>query len=385
MQNKQDQEGALTTGLGFAFVRGFLWWMLAIFAVLLGVMAFLSWYFAMDISVRASGQIRPAAHRQVKVAIGGIIREIWVREGDRVAVGETLAVLDDAEWRLRQAKLARELAANRLRVDEVKARFSEDRQLRQLAAKRARVELHQSTLGLEQVRAEQQVGAVGLLSCYGWKRKPLAELWPVRQARAVVGQRRADLAEAVARLQLVDGQLRELKSLAVAYAELLQDQAYLTRQLAQTVILAPDDGVVLTRDIAKRVGDQIGAGEILLEIAAGEGWVAEVAVAERDLPRVEIGQWTRVYVEAYPHMEHRIFDGAVRAMGQERAVGGGYPVRVALDDSALLTGVYRLAPGMQVEARIVVERGRIAELAWVRLMRSLGKVHKGDLYVATTL
>jgi hypothetical protein len=40
---------------------------------------------------------------------------------------------------------------------------------------------------------------------------------------------------------------------------------------------------------------------------------------------------------------------------------------------------------MKTEARIVVQRGRIVELAWVRLMRSLGKVHKEELYVAAGL
>ena len=244
----------------------------------------------------------------------------------------------------------------------------------------ARVELQRSILGLERVRTEQQVGSLALLSCYGWKRKPLAELWPVRQARAVVGTRRAALAAAVERLQSVAGLLRERKSLDLAYGALLEDEAYLARQLAQTAICAPSDGVVLTRDVEKRSGDFIGSGEVLLEMAGG-GWKAEVAVAERDLPRVAVGQWARLYVEAYPHMEYKIFDGIVRAVAADRTVGGGYPVEVGLEDPALATDAYRLAPGMAVEARIVVERGRIAALAWARLLRSLGKVHKGDIYV----
>ena len=49
-------------------------------------------------------------------------------------------------------------------------------------------------------------------------------------------------------------------------------------------------------------------------------------------------------------------------------------------DSAL--AVYRLAPGLAVEARIVVERGRIAALAWRRILEGLGKVRKGELYAA---
>ena len=107
--------------------------------------------------------------------------------------------------------------------------------------------------------------------------------------------------------------------------------------------------------------------------------MAEVAVAERDLPRVAVGQWARLYVEAYPHMEYEIFDGIVHAVAADKS-GGGYPLEVVLADSAL--AVYRLAPGLAVEARIVVERGRIAALAWRRILEGLGKVRKGELYAA---
>jgi multidrug resistance efflux pump len=165
----------------------------------------------------------------------------------------------------------------------------------------------------------------------------------------------------------------------------MQDRAYLLRRPAQTVISAPADGVVLTRNVAKRVGDRIAAGEVLLEMVGSGGWLAEVAVAERDLPKIEAGQSARIYVEAYPHMEYQIFDGVVRSVGVESTPGGSYPVRVVLRDSVLTAGGYRLAVGMKTEARIVVQRGRIVELAWVRLMRSLGKVHKEELYVAAGL
>ena len=66
--------------------------------------------------------------------------------------------------------------------------------------------------------------------------------------------------------------------------------------------------------------------------------MAEVVVAERDLPRVAVGLWARRYVEAYPHMESEIFDGIVDAVAVDKS-GGGYPVDVVLADSAL--AVYR--------------------------------------------
>ena len=385
MHNDEEPERALNTRLGFVFVRGFLWWVMACFAVLLALLGYLSWHFSMDISVRADGHIQPLAYHQVKAAVDGIVREVLVREGETVVVGQRLAVLRDAHCRLDLDRITKDLAANRWRVEELEALVEEQRELGLLRELQARAQLRQSQLTLQHVRAEQKVVATGLLAGYGWRRKPLHELWPVRQARAGVDQRQAEWAAARAQTALVDGQLRELQSLDMAYERLKQDKAYLLRRLAQTVISAPADGVVLTRNVAKRVGDQIAAGEVLLEMVGSGGWLAEVAVAERDLPKIEAGQSARIYVEAYPHMEYQIFDGVVRSLGVESTPGGSYPVRVALRDSVLKAGGYRLAVGMKTEARIVVERGRIVELAWVRLMRSLGKVHKEELYVAAGL
>lgn len=374
----QRGRGAGMTGPGFVFVRGFLWWMLAIFAALGGMAAFLSWYFAMDLSIKARGQLRPAARHGVKASLGGIVREVRVREGQQVAAGETLAVLDDAEWRLQLAQIASDLRANRLRVAEIEASVSEQRRLLQLEEEAAQAAWQRSRLGLEQVRAEQQVGSLALLASYGWKRKPLAELWPVRRAAAAVGARRAEWESARARWQQAGARLRERQTLDLVHGALVADRAYAEQRLAQTALVAPVAGAVLTRDVAKRRGDYIGAGEVLLDLASG-GWMAEVAVAERDLPRVAVGQWARLYVEAYPHMEYEIFDGIVDAVAVDKS-GGGYPVEVVLADSAL--AVYRLAPGLAVEARIVVERGRIAALAWRRILEGLGKVRKGELYAA---
>ena len=378
---RAEPERTIVKGLGFVVVRGLLWWMLVVFVVLIGIAVLLSWHFEMDLSVQARGQIRPMVCYQVKSTISGIVSAVGVREGTWVKTGQILALLDDTEWRLELEKLERDMGINRIQVEEVEAEYREARKLCLLEEEMARVGLHQAILGLEQVRVEQELGSLAILAKYGWSRKPLAELWPVQQAAAAVRNRRAEWAAAVGRLQLVDGQLRARKSLDQVYTGLLEDQVYLERQLAKTVLRAPGDGRVLTRKIEKRVGDRIGSGEVLLEIAADGGWLAEISVAEQDLPKVAVGQGARLYIEAFPHMEHQVFNGKVGAVGMERVVGGGYQVAVRLEDSALAMGQYLLAPGMEVEVRIVVERGRIAEVAWARLMRNLGKVYKKDLYL----
>jgi len=310
----QRGRGAGMTGPGFVFVRGFLWWMLAIFAALGGMAAFMSWYFAMDLSIKARGQLRPAARHGVKASLGGIVREVRVREGQQVAAGETLAVLDDAEWRLQLAQIASDLRANRLRVAEIEASVSEQRRLLQLEEEAAQAAWQRSRLGLEQVRAEQQVGSLALLASYGWKRKPLAELWPVRRAAAAVGARRAEWESARARWQQAGARLRERQTLDLVHAALVADRTYAERRLAQTALVAPVAGVVLTRDVAKRRGRGLaGSGERWVDGGGGgrragsaprRGWAVGAALCRglsaygirdfrRDRPRGGRGQERR--------------------------------------------------------------------------------------------
>ena len=75
----QRGRGAGMTGPGFVFVRGFLWWMLAIFAALGGMAAFLSWYFAMDLSINARGQLRPAARHGTSASQGKFTLQLNLR------------------------------------------------------------------------------------------------------------------------------------------------------------------------------------------------------------------------------------------------------------------------------------------------------------------
>ena len=97
MHPPHEPQQAIRTSLGYTSIRSFLWWIVALFVVLLGVMAYLSWHFAMDFSIRSHGTIRPFAHYQIKAAFEGIIVEVLVRKGDRVKAGARLAVLQDTQ------------------------------------------------------------------------------------------------------------------------------------------------------------------------------------------------------------------------------------------------------------------------------------------------
>jgi multidrug resistance efflux pump len=373
------------SGLGFGLVRSFLWWILGMVGLLAGTAALLSWHFSMDVSALGRGMIRPRQQRPVKAEIGGMVRQIAVRQGYRVEKGEVLARLDEGEWQMKIRQVDKDLEINHSRRLELEGEIHRERETRQAEMVLARLEMERAALHLEQVRFEHQSAVPGVLAALGWKQRPLDQLLPVQQHRAALEQRQAELALAEDRLRLVESRWQELRTLNKAREKLLEEKGFLRDQLEKTVVRAPVEGVVLSKDVEKREGDRVLAGETLLEMAGPGGWQAEVLVLESDVPRVKKGQRVRLYVEAFPHMEYKIFSGEVEEVAlQPAGEGAGYPVKVSIADPEVMDRgqVYALASGMKVEARIVVEKGRIAALWWRKLLRSFGKVDKGDLYQA---
>lgn len=365
----QDDIGPrqLFAALGFGFVHRFLWLVLAAGgAVVVGALV-LGWYFEGDITVKAAGILRPRVRHVIKSRLEGIVQEVAVGDGDRVAAGDVLLRLSAPPLRDRLQQLDQELALNDARRSALRAQIeSEGRVLEAVVASR-QADVASATVALEQVRAEQRIYSER--GRPGWKRRPLDELVPVGHAAAALTQARSQLAVAARQLEANAARREELAAEARSRAKLEQERAQLEATLGASVVRAPAAGLVLTRDLDLREGDRVQAGEALLELAVDDGWEAHVLVRQIDRPRVAAGQRVRVFVEAYPHLEYGALGGRVRSVAEQPAAGGGdYPVDVAIDGSPLA-----LADGMAAQVRVSVERGRLLALAWRRLLRELGQ------------
>ncbi|MFH1570291.1 MAG: HlyD family efflux transporter periplasmic adaptor subunit, partial [Gemmatimonadota bacterium] len=208
----------------------------------------------------------------------------------------------------------------------------------------------------------------------GWARRPLEELVPVQQATADLAAVRARLDLAEAQSRALDGREEEVRALDASRQQLVEEQARLRECLRLAAVRAPGPGVVLTPELQRREGDAVQRGEVLMEVAGEEGWVAKVVVDEGELPRVELGQRARLYARAFPHMEYRLFGGRVTAVARQPQPGRpGYAVEVEVEDPVVSDGErqYCLADGMTVTAQIVVESGRITSVVRRRLLRHL--------------
>lgn len=360
-----------------------LWWVLGLFAAGAGLAAALAWGLGMEVTVRGKGTVSPRVRSHVKAELGGIVRQVRVRTGQVVHQGDSVIILDAREWLTELHKVEHELAAGVDRARRLDEQLSHETVLRTGELEAARLELEQAEVGLEKLRAELAVPAGSPLLVSGWKRLPLDELLPVRQQRAQVTRCRAEIAMAEARLAAVSQGHRELAALAEERARLSQDRELLRERLRQAVVRAPADGIVLTSEPELRVGDQVQAGESLLELVQGNAWRAEVAVREEEVAKVRPGQEARVHVAAFPRLEYGAFTGTVESVAREpRSSGEGYEVRIQLREAEVRDGDrrYDLACGMTAEARILIERGRIAALLWRRLLRGLGRLGPLGIY-----
>ncbi|MFO7303030.1 MAG: biotin/lipoyl-binding protein, partial [Acidobacteriota bacterium] len=152
----------------------------------------------------ASGRVRVATRVAVAAEIGGRVVAIPVREGDRVAAGDILLRLDDAEARAAVAEARAALAQAVARVDEV----------RRVTAVVAGEASREAAVNLE--RAEAELARVRRLAGAG--ALPTATLEDAERAVAVARAQKeaADARDAAASAEGVELRLAEA---AVAQAQ----------------------------------------------------------------------------------------------------------------------------------------------------------------------
>ncbi|MFD1068888.1 efflux RND transporter periplasmic adaptor subunit [Luteimonas composti] len=270
-------------------------------------------------NVVATGRAAALSRVQVGAEIAGLVLERRVMEGDRVAPGDVLVVLraQDLEARRDEARAA--LAA--LREAE---RPDAEARLRQARADLAQAErdlARRRELGERQLVAREDVELAAQA---------------VVAARAAADQARIAVAA-------LDGGAREAQArerLAAAEAD-----------VARAVIRATVAGTVLVRSVEP--GDTVTPGQVLLEIARDAPGEVLLALDEKNLDRLEVGQSATCIADAFPG---RPFAATVHhvAPGVDPA-RGTIDVRLRIDPEADF-----VRPDMTVTATILTARSDAA-------------------------
>ena len=287
--------------------------------------------------------------------VSGYLDAVLVADNETVKAGQTLAHIDDRDFRvaLRQAKA--DVAAAEAVIATKQA---------QLTAQQSVIEAARATIGVDQanqVFAQQDSTRYATLATSGAGSVQNAQLSASRSAAA-----HASVLRDTASLDTTTQQLGVIKAeLEQARATLERDQALAAQaelNLSYTNIVAPIDGVVGNRTL--RVGQYVQAGTQLMAVVPDQAAYIIANYKETQLTDVHAGQKVEIDVDMFPGIvAHGHVDSLAPASGQEFALlppdnaTGNFtkivqriPVKIILDAGSPLAGDLR--PGMSVNPTI---------------------------------
>ncbi|MCL6614316.1 MAG: efflux RND transporter periplasmic adaptor subunit [Firmicutes bacterium] len=290
-------------------------------------------------TVSGSGLVQAEDKTEVRAEISGILEEVLVEEGARVAKGALLFRFAGRELgkAVKNAESAVETARVqwnniRIRVDESRLQVSQAEQ----ALAKARLALADAEKSYERIKRLFEKGAVA-------KEQLEAASSALEGAKLQVAQAENAHQQAIVSAKAVEGE-EELAALRLRDAE--GNLAELRQDLARTMVRAPRDGIVLS--CPAKAGMSVPAGAELCTIGTTRRLVVELPVDEVDIAQLKKGQKATITHEGLPGVK---IPGEVSAIPPQAVERGGervFPVEIAIDNTEGL-----LHPGMSVDTEIV--------------------------------
>lgn len=275
---------------------------LAVVLVLVGLGALGIWALRDDDEgpLEASGTVE-ATEADLGFPLPGTIERIAVDEGDAVAAGDTLAILDYAALEGRRAGAAAAVDAARARLAELERGFR-PQELAQARSSAAAAEQR-----LEEARAEADRSR----ALYAGEAISRREL---DRAETALAGARAEAERAGAQLDLVREGARseqiDAQRAVVEQAEAGLDQA--EAALDDAVVRAPFGGVVTIRH--RDPGETVSAGAPVVTVMdPADRWVL-IYVREDAIGRVALGQAASIRSDTWPDRE---YEGRVTFIASE--------------------------------------------------------------------
>jgi len=325
-------------------------------------------------AVIAAARIKVELERKtVQHREGGIVREIRVRNGQRVRAGDVLVVVDDVRSDAELSLLEDQLRSERVRQARVLAEttlardFSYDAQLAKEPLAAAHLERERAQFAARRRTLDEQIGALqaqvreahaqaaalgsqiesvetaGRLSAEELKLNeklvtegflPRARLLPLQRAdadyRSRLGESRSELALARQRTAELSARMADARNRyqQAATDELKQSSARLREieerlrpskdQVDRLSIRSPVDGVVMGLRVSAR-GDVIAAGAPIADVVpSNELLVVEARIRPQDINHVFADAKARVRLAAYDARTTPMLAGRVTFVSPDR-------------------------------------------------------------------
>ncbi|MBO9125784.1 MULTISPECIES: HlyD family secretion protein [unclassified Rhizobium] len=283
--------------------------------------------------------------------VTGYVAKVNVVANQRVKVGDTLATLDDGDYKLALEQAQASLDTEKLSLQRIDAQIAGgEASLDQAKAQKVALDATVRGAQITQTRAsELQAKSVGTTASLDTANIALD------QAKANLVGGDAAIASAEANVTLLHAQRREAEG-TIRQLELARDKA--ARDLSFTVLKAPYDGVVGNRSVQE--GDLVSPGQRLMALVPVRQLYIDANFKETQIQHLVPGSKVNVHVDAYD--DHAIVgtvesispaSGSVFSLLPPENATGNFtkiiqrvPVRIALPQDALDTG--RLRAGLSV-------------------------------------
>jgi membrane fusion protein, multidrug efflux system len=287
--------------------------------------------------------------------VSGYLGEVAVQDNQTVHAGQTLARIEDPDYRTALAGARANVDAARAAIQHLEQQI--DQQQLQVVAAQAAVATDQAALIFSRQQSSRYAGLAHIGA---------ATVQDSQQWQADISEKEAALARdgaqvGVARKQIdVFGAALDQARAVLAQQQAAADQAELN--LGYTTITAPVNGTVGRRSL--RVGQYVQAGTELMEIVPLSAVYVTANYKETQLTDVRPGQPVTIAVDMFPGVPvHGVVNSVAPASGEEFSLlppdnaTGNYtkivqriPVKITIEPHDRLLG--QLRPGMSVEPTV---------------------------------
>lgn len=406
-------------------------WTMRVIVVLAVLILLVGIFGRLDIVVSAKGKFLP--DQRVKViqpAMTGVVREILVRDGQRVAAGQLLVRLDTTQaaadtHKASSSKIDAELAVARATAllaaqhdshSPVLARVDGAPEDRMQEAQRladgsyreyqdridsAQAELLKQQAALDSTRQEvaklkataplarQQASSYKSLAAdryvaqseyldkeqtaLGQEHELGAQQSHARELAAGIAEQRAEIESTKSKFRR--DQLDELEKNTQQATQSRDDETKAQTRQALLSLSAPVSGTVQQLS-THTPGGVVTTAQSLMEIVPDDTLEVEAQLENKDIGFVDVGQPVAVKVEAFPYSRYGFITGVVESVSndavQDKKLGLTFPVRVRLSTNRIHVEKkwITLTPGMEVTADIKTGKRSVAGYFLGPLMES---------------
>ncbi len=314
----------------------------------------------MELKVAGEFKVLPVHNADIRAEVEGIIEEVRVDEGDRVAKGELIARLSERDNRAELRKI-------KAQVDEKQA------QLKMLRAgpRAEEIAVAHTTVEKDAERVRFARSQFDLLKPLHTQGIVSEREFKEAEEEATVRQKELEEAEGKLKVLLAGSRPEEIQALEAEVGRLDVQQGYLQDQLDRVNLLSPISGVVTTPKLKEKIGEHVNKGDLVATIHELKTVLAEIAVSEKEISDVKIGATVVLRARAYPQ---RAFEGTVTAIAptvtkakeETRQADRTITVTTQLDNAELM-----LKPDMTGTAKVYCGKRRLLDLVTRRLSRYL--------------